>query len=227
MSKPNAIDPELREFAAGLAHELSNTLNGVGLHTDMALMMLERGEVEALRKTLRQLQVEFRRNIDLMNALRRFAVLPGELSLSPVAVDTLLAEAKDAACLLLDADPARIRIQAPTADARLRLDAEAITSALVQLTRNAFEAGAGEVCYRHLPGRGEQVIEVEDDGPGMPDELRARLFDMFGGTRRGQGQLGLGLWAVRRICLAHGGRVEAEDGVDRRGARLRLLFADG
>ena len=58
---------------------------------------------------------------------------------------------------------------------------------------------------------GDVVLTVEDDGPGIPDELRSRLFERFvRGRGDSGGGSGLGLSIVRAVALSHDGSVEAE-----------------
>jgi two-component system OmpR family sensor kinase len=59
---------------------------------------------------------------------------------------------------------------------------------------------------------GQVVLVVEDDGPGIPDALRGRVFERFvrGGGDRGGGSFGLGLSIVRAVAESHGGRVRVE-----------------
>ena len=59
---------------------------------------------------------------------------------------------------------------------------------------------------------GDVVLAVEDDGPGVPEELRERIFERFvrGDGERG-GSSGLGLSIVRAVAESHGGRVDLED----------------
>ena len=75
-----------------------------------------------------------------------------------------------------------------------------------------------------LRGLGEQVlVEVEDDGPGIPPALRPRVFERFvRGAASGEG-CGLGLAIVREIVQRHGGRVDLDDSAAA-GCRLRLLL---
>jgi two-component system sensor histidine kinase KdpD len=70
-------------------------------------------------------------------------------------------------------------------------------------------------------------IEVSDRGPGIPEEERRRIFDMFYSVSRGdRGQhgTGLGLAICRGMISAHGGDVEALPGPDGRGTTLRLTL---
>jgi signal transduction histidine kinase len=90
------------------------------------------------------------------------------------------------------------------------------------LMRNASQAGAKTVTVRAarpLPSGVEgAVIDVIDDGPGLPAELRERLFEPFAAGRRGG--TGLGLAIVRDLVQAHNGSVRAVDGAS--GAHFRI-----
>lgn len=95
---------------------------------------------------------------------------------------------------------------------------EADPGRLEQVFRNLLENGrralyqGGEIALRVLPPeQGFLVVEVEDDGPGIPEEELAGLFERF---RRGEGAreggTGLGLAIVRKLVERHGGRCEVE-----------------
>jgi signal transduction histidine kinase len=81
------------------------------------------------------------------------------------------------------------------------------------LMRNASQAGARTVTVRAsrpLPsGMAGAVIDVIDDGPGLPPELRQRLFEPFAVGRKGG--TGLGLAIVRDLVQAHSGSVRLAD----------------
>lgn len=102
-----------------------------------------------------------------------------------------------------------------------------IEQALVNVLENAirFSAPAGRLEISLLCQEGELQIAVADEGPGIPPEDRARIFDMFytaaRGDRGGQGT-GLGLAICQGMVGAHGGRVSVEDGLDGRGTTLRM-----
>ncbi len=87
---------------------------------------------------------------------------------------------------------------------------------VVQLVRNAGEAivesGKGGKVIVRTGVRGNWArLEVEDDGPGVPAELRDRIFDPFVTTKAARGGTGLGLAIVQNLITAHNGRIWLED----------------
>jgi signal transduction histidine kinase len=90
--------------------------------------------------------------------------------------------------------------------------------------RNRDAAGAADVCLT-VEGRGDRVrVLVDDRGPGVPPELRERIFEPFyrlPGASEREGGVGLGLSLVRSIALRHGGQVHCE-GREGGGARFVL-----
>jgi signal transduction histidine kinase len=75
------------------------------------------------------------------------------------------------------------------------------------LIDNAAEAVEGRIAVRAYRDGGQVVVEISDDGPGIPREIQNRIFEPFFTTKQiGEGT-GLGLDIVRRIVVAHGGEV--------------------
>ena len=98
--------------------------------------------------------------------------------------------------------------------ALVSIDRDQLTQVLVNLVKNAEEAMAGRSGAIHVrvkakPGP-DVVLEVEDEGPGIPAALKARLFEPYV-TTKPQGT-GLGLAIALRIIQEHGGRLEVSDG---------------
>jgi PAS domain S-box-containing protein len=101
-------------------------------------------------------------------------------------------------------------------------DNDQLQEVLINLLENASQAlSAGKRCLVRAAVKGSQIeIEVEDDGPGLgPDP--ERLFTPFYTTK--VNGTGLGLSVARRICVAHGGRLTAEN-VETGGARFRVVL---
>jgi signal transduction histidine kinase len=106
----------------------------------------------------------------------------------------------------------------------VRADRQKLTQVVVNLIRNALQATKAEervrVIARARPG-GRVEIAVEDDGPGVPPEIRSRLFEPFASAKGEQG-LGLGLYMARLIVSAHSGELELVDAP--RGARFEVTL---
>lgn len=112
-------------------------------------------------------------------------------------------------------------------------DRDLVVQVLVNLTDNAVQAGASRILLRPFsPGPGEgAVVEVSDDGPGVPAELRHRLFEPYVTSRRTGEGMGLGLAISKKVMLDHGGDLElvtvggtASKSPGAGGATFRLVF---
>ena len=101
-------------------------------------------------------------------------------------------------------------------------DREQLYRVFFNLTRNALEAGAAEVRIEARPVRDFLVIDVEDNGPGMPEEARQNIFKPFAGSAR-EGGTGLGLSIAHDIMRAHGGDIRLERSSDA-GTLFRLVL---
>jgi signal transduction histidine kinase len=95
---------------------------------------------------------------------------------------------------------------------------------LFNLLANAERHAAGRIEVEVRAEPGEAVVEVRDDGPGIPPAARDRVFERFArldsARSRAEGGSGLGLAVARQIALAHGGRLYIADAAP--GARLVL-----
>lgn len=118
----------------------------------------------------------------------------------------------------------RLAVDVREAPVNVRLDAERFAWVVSNLVANALRASPtdGEVRVRVTEHQGRAVIEVEDEGAGLPEAVQARLFEPFShgrtaGTRGGL--YGLGLAITRSIVDAHGGHI-AYERREERGSRF-------
>jgi signal transduction histidine kinase len=126
------------------------------------------------------------------------------------------------ALLRPDAARAQVSIVAEFAPASgVLIDAEQMEQVLFNVLLNAVQASprGSSVRLREDQDGHRVVIDIVDEGPGIPDELLPRIFDPFVTTkRRGTG---LGLAVSSRIVAAHGGTIEAKR-AEPRGTRMRI-----
>ncbi len=92
-----------------------------------------------------------------------------------------------------------------------RWDGDRVAQAITNLVINAVEHGGGAVVVDVAGGAGEVSVTVSNDG-AFPERLRAQLFQPFKKGDSGGRGLGLGLFIVREVVYAHGGRVELANG---------------
>lgn len=105
-------------------------------------------------------------------------------------------------------------------------DPHQLAQVLRNLVDNAVRQAATSIGLDLHRDGSDAIIEITDDGPGIPPADRRRIFDRFvrldESRERSRGGSGLGLAIVREIVIAHGGTVEAADNAP--GARLRLTL---
>jgi two-component system OmpR family sensor kinase len=211
-----------RQFVADASHELRTPLTSVLANLELLEMELEGEQREAAASALRSSRRMRRLVADLLLLARADAgrVAPHV----PVDLSEIVAEA--AGELEPVAGDHQISVDAPPG-----AELEGARDELHRLTLNLLENA-----LRHTdPGtaveatverdNGEVVLSVEDDGPGIPPELRDKVFErFFRGAGDRSGSSGLGLSIVRAVARSHGGTVTLVEPLDGRGARFVVRF---
>lgn len=206
----------MRELAYGASHEINNPLANISAR---AQTLLQDEKDPERRRRLAAINSQAFRAHEMIADLMLFARPP---QLRPQTVD-LVALADDVLARLRDEAAAQHTELARTGESDplpAAVDPTQLRVALRALVVNALEAvGEGghiEVSLRRGASKAigarttTPTIElvVTDDGPGIPPEMRSRLFDpFFSGREAGRG-LGLGLSKCWRIVTGHGGRIE-------------------
>lgn len=110
-------------------------------------------------------------------------------------------------------------------DAIVCVDRDMLRQVLVNLCTNSAGAGATRVTFAIAKNGARVLLDVRDDGAGIPGPLRARVFDPYVTTRRiGEG-MGLGLAISRKVLLDHGGDLALHE-TSERGTTFRITFGE-
>jgi two-component system, OmpR family, sensor kinase len=207
-----------REFVADASHELRTPLTSVLANLELLEEELEGEQRETAASALRSSRRMRRLVADLLLLARADAgrVAPHE----PIDVSSVVTDA--AAELEPVAGGHEISVSAPhgmhVLGARDELH-RLVLNLLENALRHTDPGTAVEA--QVMRENGTIVLAVEDDGPGIPDELRDKVFERFfrGSSDRG-GSSGLGLSIVRAVTESHHGAVTLEPPLDGRGARF-------
>jgi two-component system nitrogen regulation sensor histidine kinase NtrY len=224
------------DIARRIAHEIKNPLTPIQLSAERIrrkygkLIGEDRSVFDQCTDTIIRQVDDIRRMVDEFS---RFARMP-----KPVIAAEDVADTVRQAVFLMRVGHAEIDIDADVAEDPMpaRFDRRLMSQALTNLIKNAAEAiaavpsaelGKGSIKVFAARDRGDIVIDVIDNGIGLPKENRSRLLEPYVTTR--EKGTGLGLAIVGRIVEDHGGSIELRDAADRiagqRGAWVRVRFA--
>jgi signal transduction histidine kinase len=202
------VAPSAEVLAVGLAHEIRNPLNGAGLHLSVLERELTRTDGAALnaaRAAAAVVRSELGRMAsfvaDFLDVVQDGALVRAQTDLRGV-----VRSAVDAAQADADARGVELRCTLPDAPVAATVDCERVERVVGHLLTNAFEAigRGGRVVVRLSEAGTEAIVEVEDDGPGVPDAVPSPFEPFQTNKRTGTG---LGLSVVRRVVRSHGGEV--------------------
>ena len=206
-----------------LAHQISQPLSNVAmyLHVGRQLLATKPAETQPIADALDKATAQLRLAKDVLERLRDF-VSRGTLRPAPTDIGALTRK-----MVALAEDDARahgvsVRLEAVPVPL-VTVDSLQLEQALVNLINNAIDAaaqarhGPGSVTVR-LGSSGERVwIKIEDNGPGVSDDVAAHIFEPF--VTNKPGGMGLGLALSRELIGAHGGTIAWEP-TEQGGARF-------
>lgn len=195
----------LGRLAAGLAHEIRNPLSSIS------------GSVEMVREAP-QLVPEDRKllslvlgEVDRLNDLVTTMLEVGRpRTPDPIGVD-LGALASEVTRVARPGVSGRVEVTTPDDPVRVHADPDQLRQVLWNLVKNALQFSPSDGLVHVEVGWDDEArpcLSVRDEGPGISDEDRAHLFDMFYSRR--QHGVGLGLALVHQIVEAHGGAITVE-----------------
>ncbi len=214
------------ELASTVAHEIRNPLNAIAmsarrLQREFAPAADDATDAAEQRELLEVVASESQRIDRIVREFVDFA-RPAPLARRATDVAALTASVGDAARAQAEARGLRFEVSS-AATGGADLDPDRVREALGNLLRNAIEAtpegGAVRLVSRD---DGERVAwEVADTGPGIPDDVRARIFDLYYTTK--PDGTGVGLALCHQVVTAHDGTIEV-DTAPGAGTRMTVLL---
>jgi C4-dicarboxylate-specific signal transduction histidine kinase len=219
----------LGEMTASIAHELNQPLSGISTNASAGQRFIGRGtfDIATFREILVDIEAQAHHANDVIrnirNTVKKGAALRERINLHDLITRVghmLQPDARAHSC--------ELNVSLPNDLPSIQGDPVQIQQVLVNLVSNAFEAMVDTPPGKRIVeitaernGDGMVCVGVRDQGVGISDEARGRIFDQFFTTK--EEGLGMGLTIVRSVIEAHGGKIEVEN-LDGAGARFSFTL---
>ncbi len=216
------------EFLATLAHELRNPLAPIrnSLHIFRMSGIQDPAVLRVTDMMERQVQHMVRMVDDLLEVSR---ISRGKIELRRERVDlaAVLRNAAETSLPLIEAGRHKLSVGIPDGPIMVDADPVRLSQVFANLLNNAakYTPPGGRIDIDTSLEHGMAVVCVKDNGEGIPEQMLARVFNMFTQVNTGaraQGGLGIGLTLARTLVHLHGGTIEAESEGPGKGCQFRV-----
>lgn len=215
----------LGQAVAGLAHYTKNIITGMSGSVDLIDQGLARNNPEFLERSWPILKRSTRRIANFVEDMLAFSK-PRLPKREPTDIQALIDDVSQTFSAMLSRKKVELHVNAAEIDRTFDVDARGLYRCLLNLVLNAAEAMPKEGGTVHITARFAEtdtlVLEVADNGPGIPERDYKRIFDPFYSTKGSQGT-GLGLAVCQKIIAEHHGTItvgQSKDG----GAFFRIVI---
>jgi nitrogen fixation/metabolism regulation signal transduction histidine kinase len=211
-----------QEIARRLAHEIKNPLTPIQMAMDTLRKSYKKQHPEfpeILEESTRTVLEEADRLKKIVAEFSDFARMP-KPELARIDLNEIVRSA-----LSLYQGAVKLDLKLAKDLPELDGDKGQLTQVLLNLVENARDAigtrDDGHITVTTKNANDRAVLVIEDNGPGVPAELKDKIFAPYFTTKQGKGGTGLGLAIVHRIVSDHGGRITIND-ASQRGARFTI-----
>ncbi|MCL1908748.1 MAG: ATP-binding protein [Holophagaceae bacterium] len=196
-----------QEVARRMAHEVKNPLTPIKLTAQRLARRVKEGrlEIDSVSEGAETILNEVESLAHLVDSFTRFAKLPAP---NPTQCDAC--ELVRQVFVLYDQESARLELLLPDGPIQATWDGDMVKRALINFTENAIHAvqtrtdkNSGTITLEVRQSGNKARLSVSDNGPGVPPEARAHLFEPYFSTKRHG--TGLGLAIARKIAEDHNG----------------------
>src|SRR3989440_6140515 len=208
----------LGELTTGVAHELNNPLNNIGLFVGNAIDLIELGMADTdpgrILQELNNAMQQVWKATEIISHLRTFG-RAASVSREPVVITRVIQRAISLMQEQLRLRQIEISLQFPVDDVVVMGNAIQLEQVFINLLTNARDAliNAPRKIITITCATKEQVVDISvgDSGPGIPAGLEQRIFDPFFTTKEVGGGTGLGLSIIYGIIKEHQGTIMIEN----------------
>jgi signal transduction histidine kinase len=222
-------------LTAGVGHEVKNPINAMVVHLELLKGKLAGAEAQGLAGAQRHVDIlagEMQRLDRVVQTLADFS-RPMELHLREQDLRQVVGAVTELTSAEMQENEVQVVVETPGTPVMVRVDAELMRQALLNLLLNGMQAmsSGGKMRVAIRREHSFAVVEVADEGEGIPPELLPRIFELYF-TTKAKGS-GIGLATTYRILQMHGGAMDVRSNADVRSPErgttftLRLPIASG
>ncbi len=209
----------LGQFAAGVAHEIRNPLNSIGMTAQYLKSVFSQPKVnpEDIEEARELLEIVDGKISELKQISEQFLALnqPRRLNMEPVNLNLLMDGVLSEFTLVAEEAKVQIIRSYDETVPDIPLDSTLMRQTLFNLVQNSIQAmpKGGSVYVTTVLEQIESVspqvvLEIRDTGIGIPDEIQDQIYDAYFTTKDATGGTGLGLAISHQIITAHKGNIE-------------------
>ncbi|UCG85060.1 MAG: PAS domain S-box protein [Gemmatimonadota bacterium] len=222
----------LGQALTGIQHSIKNLLNVLKGGSYMVKLGLTKDNKSMLSEGWQMVEEGITHMTEMSKSMLDFA-RERDLDLTPTSLAELMAKVRSLSAAKFEESGVQLSVETTDGLPTVQCDPELIRSVVMDLLSNALDACSwkdydpGETPWVKLwVGRGAvdgyAQIEVSDNGPGMEEEVKAKIFTPFFSTKKQKGT-GMGLAVVSRIVSSHGGTTTVESELGK-GATFRVML---
>ena len=209
----------LGQFAAGIAHEIRNPLNSIGMTAQYLKSVFSQPKVshEDIEEAKELLDIVDQKIVELKQISEEFLTLnrPRKLNVEPVNLNTLVEQVLSEFTLIAENAQVQLIKNYDENLPDIPIDAALMRQTLFNFVQNSIQAmpKGGSIYVTTLfediePDVSAVVIEIRDTGIGIPEEIQEQIYDAYFTTKDATGGIGLGLAISHQIITAHEGKIE-------------------
>ena len=198
----------LGRVAAGIAHEIRNPLSGINIYLSTLQKIYDRADsLDKVKGILEQLQSASGKIESVIRRVMDFSK-PGEPKFVPTNINQPIEEAIQLSSVTLRKSEIKLEKELSKDLPQCNADPHLIEEVILNLITNAAEAMKGiefdkKIEITSSMGNKRILVKVSDSGPGVPSNLKGKIFDPFYTTK--DGSTGIGLSLSHRVITDHGG----------------------
>jgi signal transduction histidine kinase len=195
-------------LTSGVGHEVKNPINAIVVHLELLRNKLSGPDARAMRH-LEIIESEIQRLDRVVQTLVDFS-RPVELQLKEQDLRRIVSGVLMLASAELETHNVRVSSHMPERPVITKVDADLIKQAILNVVLNGAQAKSqgGELHVTLREDGRMAAIEISDSGSGIPDDIRAKIFDLYFTTRKDGS--GIGLAMTYRIIQLHNGSIDVQ-----------------